>query len=903
MNLLTMKKIPSVLILLVMGVMLIPFPTSAAMILNGDGELVESGSGPVSGGMVTASPSTVRLGQGAVLTVNIPEADVIDDCTISPATGAYHAFSRDANGSQADSWNYPSSILNASPIGGGSSPLEVKKDTLDIINYGIKFNSTSDVAYPKTTTTYSVDCSYRKRGGRTGGLIGPYSASGSVTVSVLPSDLSGQCSPNPTNVNTTQSVTWTASATGGTGPYTYQWSGDDLFGNGVQKVVTYLSAGTKRGSITVNDSAGSKGQYEKVAAHPRNQLGELNLLSRKCNFGTNPIALCSNPADDNNGGINGSSYDSCVWAPAGNAVYTDPNSSDEVDTYACVKHPGYLVDNTVTSQCSVPVTVTGSEPTVKDPDLSASNGGVASGLITADITLNGTVGNVGNGATSGSFKNMVQVCDGNGSCKNYNKTLDATMATLAAGASRGVSFTTRITTAGTYSYRICADTSASWGGTVSESNETNNCSAFASLTVTDPNPPVPGKADLVPVSAPTIAGVVGKPVTINGAIMNKGDAKARNFKNAFFIAGSNGSWAAMMQGTPIESVSAKGTASVKATFAAATFTAAGTYGYRYCADMDLSNSWKGSVAESNEDNNCIDGVITMSAMPYADLTAGTIASVSGTTGVPVTISVPVTNGGSADSGSFPVHFVNADRSISFVSGYTSRAANETQTVTVTRTFSKPGTYAIHACANENVNGTKIVTESDYGNNCGPDTTITIANDSSSCSVTPDTLSLPSSGGKVNVQWNASNASSCTGQGFSTGNKTSGSVQLDVTKDTTLGLSCTLKSGALCIPPTATVSLVKCGGTPDLQLTAKPTRVISGESALLNWSTSGTDAACTLKSSDGKVLATAPAGACSASNSGTDVSTGALTKQTVYTLSCGATSKTVIVNIVPKYSQF
>lgn len=895
MNLLPMKKIPSALILLVMGVMLIPLPTSAAMILNGDGELVSDGGSTTSGSsMVTASPSTVHLGEGSVLTVKIPDAVVIDECSISPSTGAYHAFSRDANGSQADGWNYSSSIKNASPVGSGSSPL-----------LGVS-NVTSDVAYPNTTTTYNVSCSYRKRGTPKGqhpspnSLGDPLYASGTVTITVLPSTLSGQCSPNPTSVSTNQSVTWSASASGGTGPYVYQWSGDNLFGTGVQKVVTYLSAGTKRGSVTVTDSAGSKGQYERVAVYPRSGLGDINLLPQKCNFGTNPIALCENPVSSDNNGRWAAS--TCEWAPEGDSVYTDPNSSGEIDVYACVKHPGYLVDNTTTSQCSAPVTVTGVQALAK-PDLTASNAGAVSGSNDADIVLSGTVGNVGTAATDGSFKNMVQICDGNGSCKNYNKTIDATMGTLAAGASQGVSFTTRIITAGTYSYRMCADTSASWASTVPESNETNNCSGFASVTVKDANPPVPGKADLVPVTSPTIAGVVGKPVTINGAIMNKGDAKARTFKNAFFIAGANGSWAAMTQGTPIESVSAKGTASVKATFAAATFTAAGSYGYRYCADMDLSNSWKGSVDESNENNNCIDGVINMAAMPYADLTAGTIDSVSGTTGVPVTITVPISNEGSADSASFPVHFVNADRSISFVSGYTSRKANETQTVTVTRTFSKPGTYAIHACANENINGTKIVTESNYGNNCGPDTTITISNDSTSCSLSPDTLSVPSSGGKVNVQWNASNANSCTGSGFSTGNKTSGSVQLDVTKDTTLSLSCQLKSGALCTPPSATVTLVKCGGTPDLQLTAKPTRVISGESTALSWSASGTDAACTLKGSDGKVLATSPAGACTASNSGTDISTGPLTKQTVYTLSCGAASKTVIVNIVPKYSQF
>ncbi|TSC85724.1 MAG: exported protein of unknown function [Microgenomates group bacterium Gr01-1014_7] len=71
--------------------------------------------------------------------------------------------------------------------------------------------------------------------------------------------LEASCSVSPTTITTGQNVTWSATASGGTGGYTFIWSGDDnLSGNANPIGKNYTTAGVKRGRVTVNSVAQSK---------------------------------------------------------------------------------------------------------------------------------------------------------------------------------------------------------------------------------------------------------------------------------------------------------------------------------------------------------------------------------------------------------------------------------------------------------------------------------------------------------------------------------------------------------------------------------------------------------------------------------------------------------------------
>jgi hypothetical protein len=60
------------------------------------------------------------------------------------------------------------------------------------------------------------------------------------------------CTPNTSNIDTDQSVTWSSHASGGSGSYSYSWSGTDgLSGSGSQVSKTYYSTGSKNAHVTV----------------------------------------------------------------------------------------------------------------------------------------------------------------------------------------------------------------------------------------------------------------------------------------------------------------------------------------------------------------------------------------------------------------------------------------------------------------------------------------------------------------------------------------------------------------------------------------------------------------------------------------------------------------------------
>ena len=117
---------------------------------------------------------------------------------------------------------------------------------------------------------------------------------------------------------------------------------------------------------------------------------------------------------------------------------------------------------------------------VATPDLTASNGGSVSGEIGSSITFNGNITNVGDAPTGSGFTNMLQICDSDCS---YNDRQNVSTAALSAGETVAVSANDSITSEGTYRYRFCADLNTSFNGTIDESVENNNCSAWANVTV------------------------------------------------------------------------------------------------------------------------------------------------------------------------------------------------------------------------------------------------------------------------------------------------------------------------------------------------------------------------------------------------------------------------------------
>ena len=100
---------------------------------------------------------------------------------------------------------------------------------------------------------------YYSYGQATYSVSGHIIGSGSFTTPNCQPPLSVSCTFSPTTVNIGQTVTWSASASGGTGSYQYAWSGTDGLSGSAQSVQkSYSTAGTKTGSVQV--SSGSQNQ-------------------------------------------------------------------------------------------------------------------------------------------------------------------------------------------------------------------------------------------------------------------------------------------------------------------------------------------------------------------------------------------------------------------------------------------------------------------------------------------------------------------------------------------------------------------------------------------------------------------------------------------------------------------
>ncbi|TAJ14286.1 hypothetical protein EPO56_02260 [Patescibacteria group bacterium] len=143
----------------------------------------------------------------------------------------------------------------------GANTVDIGTDTSPNTSANGSDITTFSYAFPSAGTWYMRACA-DKNSSTGSGIINESNETnncGAWTAVIVSSPpLSTSCAVTPTSGYTNDNITWTATPSGGTGSYTYSWSGTDGLSGTTQSVVKqYTSTGTKTGSITVTSGASS----------------------------------------------------------------------------------------------------------------------------------------------------------------------------------------------------------------------------------------------------------------------------------------------------------------------------------------------------------------------------------------------------------------------------------------------------------------------------------------------------------------------------------------------------------------------------------------------------------------------------------------------------------------------
>ena len=453
-----------------------------------------------------------------------------------------------------------------------------------------------------------------------------------------------------------------------------------------------------------------------------------------------------------------------------------------------------------------------------------------SAAVGVPVTLSATIKNAGTAATSAGFTDLFEI-NLNTQPVSFASIPAAglktyTSAALGAGVSNTATASYTFTTAGTYYVSACANTNASNVNSITESSYANNCSAWVAVTVGGTGPTATLTATPSSI-APGGSSVLSWSST--NAVSCTGDT---NFSTG-------------------ASSPTSGTATV---LPSSTTTYAVT-----CTDST------GVTASAQT-------TVAVSAQP--DLQAGDVGAVSATVGVPVTLSAPITNAGTGDTGgTFPDLFeinpntqpasfasIPATGLVTYTSGALAAGANNTASISYT--FPTVGTYYVRACAGMNTGGAiTVATDSNVNNNCSPHwTVVSVAAVAPVCAANAGLTCTPANVcGKYNI----------------------GQIGCD-------GATCSVSA-----PPDS-----DC--VPMMYLLASPQRVASGKTTTLSWSAQYVTS-CTLTGPGGVVYATntlPKIGDMATSSVPSAVVSGAQT----YKLTCDGTSVQVNVMPLPKIKE-
>jgi hypothetical protein len=535
------------------------------------------------------------------------------------------------------------------------------------------------------------------------------------------------------------------------------------------------------------------------------------------------------------------------------------------------------------------------------PDARASTGFSEAITLGVPHTFSGTVTNNGS-ATLGASQALFQVCSvGSPACFDFSQSANTAEAALAPGSSTPVSVSFTLPAyRNDYMYRVCANIDKSTGNIIQpESNNANNCGSWVTVTLAPASIPPP------------------PPTGLTYTCSSAGDSITLAWNAA---AGASGYYIKLQDGvSPSSSNSYNqfGYPDITDNYPYTTITYSIVPGRSYI-------DWQVASGNSYSQSAGTHGA-AFSCTGQADVTAATgVVGQTETAAMsqPHTFSGTVTNNGSVG--------IPASQALFQFCDISSSCTNYNQKANVSEASLAPGasapvSYAFtlpasptdlkyRVCANLNATDmTAIKTESNYGNNCGDWNTINVVaafiglSASATSGTIGDTITytINSVGGTAPYAWSDSRV-------IYSGTTTTNSFAItygDPQNDSGAHIVTVMSANSV----STTSPIITIGGgyctsaTPVLSISALPNRVAGGLSANLTWSASGLNGknqSCSIASSPaGFSLITPPAGAppsCSIPNGSASPT---INRKTTFTITCGGSSTSTDVNVIPTFKEF
>lgn len=426
------------------------------------------------------------------------------------------------------------------------------------------------------------------------------------------------------------------------------------------------------------------------------------------------------------------------------------------------------------------------------PELTAGSVTPTSATEGSSVTLSATITNSGSASTNATFSNLFQRAT---SAAGADTTDIGTYGSAALGASANASATLSYTfpSSGTWYVRACADKNSAAGvGTITETDESNNCGSWTAISVTAVGP------DLTVLDPISISGAVvpGESIQFSALAKNIGSVTtAAGFESRFQLdLGANGTYDVTFDVTTAAAVSVDSSDLVTS---AAWEVLPGSHRVRLCADLPPYDY--GVIDETDEDNNCgapLDFTVSSGTTGVTDISANSVC-----TGTQLSTQMQDTYDTCID------FCMNATAECCTVEHHYFHNGNDLEPQWMDR----------YECSAHT--GTSIASQP-YEEDYGPAPWVGVEGDawyrrttwtayflSYDTGLTAALVANPTAidrGESSLLTWSSTGASSCTGTGFDTGGAPSGSVSVEPVINTTYEITCT--NGSSTVNDSASVTV-------------------------------------------------------------------------------------------------